>query len=248
MTPYFASTPDRHAAVRLFCFHHAGGAASTFADWQAFLGSSVSVVPIQLPGRENRTREPRLTDMTRLIDVLTQNLGPWLDEPYAFYGHSMGAFIAHALTRRRMATGGRLPDRLMIGAARAPHLPIVLSDAIRLSDEELGRMLVGFGGMSSTLLRYPEWLAAATAMVRDDLAICETNPYRDTVGVPCPMDLFAGSADTMVLVDQVGEWQRHAGGPSDLHVLPGGHFFVKEQSTALLRKVSAMLTRVPARF
>lgn len=50
-TPCLARPPDATARLRLFCFHHAGGAASAFAGWQEALGPDVSVVPVQLPGR-----------------------------------------------------------------------------------------------------------------------------------------------------------------------------------------------------
>jgi surfactin synthase thioesterase subunit len=241
MSGYLTATPRRSADVRLFCFHHAGGGASAFAGWQAELGDAVSVVPIQLPGRESRVREPRVRDMSVLVRELLDELSPWLDDPYVCYGHSMGAFVAHALTRARAHSADTLPRRLVVGAARAPQLPIVLSSAAAMSDQELGSLLASFGGMSPMLLRYPDWLAVATGVVRDDLSLCQTNPCQDIVRLPVALDLFAGAADPMVAAGDVAAWAAHTSVGSRLHVVPGNHFFIRDADPTFFRILRGVL-------
>ena len=248
MSGYLTATPRRSADVRLFCFHHAGGGASAFARWQSELGDAVSVVPIQLPGRENRTREPRLRDMSRAVRELLEELSPWLDEPYVCYGHSMGAFVAHAFTRARAEGGDTLPRRLVLGAARAPQLPIVLSSAATMSDQDLGSLLASFGGMSPMLLRYPDWLAAAAALVRDDLSLCQTNPCQDVVRLPVALDLLAGAADPMVAAGDVSAWASHTSVGSRLHIVPGDHFFIRDADPAFFRILRGILAAAGAPF
>ncbi|MEK8173840.1 alpha/beta fold hydrolase [Streptomyces sp. M19] len=89
------------ARLRLLCFHHAGGTASSFAAWQRAFPPDVAVVPVQLPGREHRGAEPRYRDLAALVADLDDELSPLLELPYAVYGHSMGALIGHALADRR---------------------------------------------------------------------------------------------------------------------------------------------------
>ncbi|HET8840857.1 MAG TPA: thioesterase domain-containing protein, partial [Ktedonobacteraceae bacterium] len=79
------------ATLRLFCFPYAGGCASIFRTWIGHLPSEVEVCPIQLPGRENRWKETPLTNLSELIQEILQSLPPYLDKPFAFFGHSMGA-------------------------------------------------------------------------------------------------------------------------------------------------------------
>src|SRR5262249_29407396 len=66
------------AALRLFCFPFAGGGASAYARWGQRLGPDVAVLPVQLPGREGRMSEPRITDLDALVDDLDAQLGPEL--------------------------------------------------------------------------------------------------------------------------------------------------------------------------
>lgn len=241
-TRYLTRVPDPAARLRLFCFHHAGGSASAFTPLAEALGPDVSVAPVQLPGRENRAREPRITDVEELAEDLDNELGPALDAPHAFYGHSMGAIVAHRLTLLRHARGRRLPERLMVGAYPAPHLPPPTEAVRLLPDDQLADWLIDLGGMSPILRKYPEWLRSATALVRDDLHICHTYRHRDeTAPLPCPIDAFTGSADPLMPEAHASEWSRHTTGGFRLHVVPGGHLFATEPRATFPARISATL-------
>lgn len=228
MSGYLAVEPDAAAPLRLLCFHHAGGAASAFSHWQRALGPDVAVLPVQLPGREGRIKQPRLREMDRLVDELVDQLCPWLSRPYVLYGHSMGAIVAYALTRRLLSRGGFLPQRLLVGAHPAPHLPAGHARALRMPDRELARWMVDIGGMSPELLNYPDWLAAATSLLRDDLAVCTSSWPRDGDPLPCPIDVFTGALDPLVSTQDAEQWRAHTAAHATVHVVPGGHFFLRE--------------------
>src|SRR5438552_7109196 len=112
--------PRPHAAVRLFCFPYAGGGASAFRCWPDALPASIEVCPVQLPGRETRFREPPYTRLAPLAEALGHALRPFLDRPFAFFGHSMGALVAFELTRWLRRAGGPQPAHLFVSACAAP--------------------------------------------------------------------------------------------------------------------------------
>jgi pimeloyl-ACP methyl ester carboxylesterase len=88
------------ARLRLFCVPHAGGGASLFRHWQSGLPEDLEVCGIQLPGRENRSRETPLSDLASIVRGLGQALHPIaLSGPFVLFGHSMGALIAFELVR-----------------------------------------------------------------------------------------------------------------------------------------------------
>ena len=109
--------------VRLFCFPHAGGGASVFRFWTTELAPGIEVYPIQLPGREGRWLEPPLTRISALVPALSEALRPLLQPPYAFFGHSMGAFVAFELARQLRRENRPGPATLIVSAARAPQIP-----------------------------------------------------------------------------------------------------------------------------
>src|ERR671919_747384 len=82
------------ADLRLFCFPYAGGAASIFRTWPSGLPGSIDVAAVQLPGRETRLAEPPVRRLDALVAAMAPALEPFLDRPFALFGHSMGALIA----------------------------------------------------------------------------------------------------------------------------------------------------------
>ncbi|MER6917170.1 alpha/beta fold hydrolase [Streptomyces sp. NPDC000594] len=228
--------------LRLFCFPYAGGGASAYAGWQRRLGATVEVQPVQLPGREGRMAEPRFTDLRALVADIDEQLGPALEGPHVLYGHSMGALIAFALAQRRHQRGAPLPLAVMLSAHRAPHLPPPrLIGGLVSDDDDLVRGLSQLGGLPKPLLERPEWLAALLPVVRGDLMICASSGQVERTPVPVPIHTFAGVDDRLVTVREIREWASYTTRESENRVLPGGHFFVREQEAVFLEHLSGVL-------
>jgi surfactin synthase thioesterase subunit len=241
-TRYLDRDPDPADTVRLFCFHHAGGGASVFGGWAESLGPTAGVYPVQLPGREARIREPRLRALTDLIPELDAELDFALDRPFALYGHSMGALIAHQLAQHRLTHGRTLPSVLLAGAFPSPLLGAPLAEAARLGDDELSDLLVDIGGMSETIRRYPSWTAAAVSLLRDDLTLCHSARPAAPRQLPIPIRAFTGSGDPLVSRADAAAWAEHTTNEFTLDIVPGGHLFLRESRGPLLSKLSAALS------
>ncbi|MFD5753196.1 thioesterase II family protein [Streptomyces sp. NPDC127033] len=246
---YLSRKPPGHEPepmTRLFCFPYAGGGASAYRRWQRGLDAQdagVRVMPVQLPGREERFDEPRFTDLDALVDDLDAQLDEELAGPHLFYGHSMGALIAYALVRRRQSRGAALPRALVLSAYRAPHLPAPALADPDAGDDELVAGLVALGGIPEALLGHPEFLSALLPVVRDDLRLCLGSLTAPTERLPVPLHLFAGHGDRLVTVDEMLSWRRHAGSGCDLRTMPGGHFFVRSDEGAFLRELASLTRR-----
>lgn len=242
--PCLARPPRGTARVRLFCFHHAGGAASAFRDWQGRLGPDVEVLPVQLPGRENRVREPAAASMAELVADLDAQLGPVLDEePYVLYGHSMGGLVAHELALARRQSGRRLPDRLIAGACPAPDRRPIGGVLSALPDSALVAMTLDGSRASDVLLSRPDWMRWMLALLRDDLRVCDGRYGRDVdrSPLPVPFTVFAGLSDPLVSWGDVEPWARHTRAGCRVIQLPGGHFFPRDSGPAFFARLAAVL-------
>ena len=240
-TAYLSTTPSRDGGLRLFCFHHAGGAASVFRAWRTALQPDVQVLPVQLPGREERVREPVPADMTTLVDELDEQLDAYLAEPYAFYGHSMGARVAHHVAQRRYARGASVPVALLVGASKAPHIPVPLVSLYQSADQQLIQAMVDIGGLSPLVLNYPAWVDAAVSLLRQDLRLCATEQPGPWPALPCPIDVFAAESDPMVRPEEADTWAAYSSVGCRVRRIPGDHFFLQRPQDRLLAELRAAL-------
>jgi surfactin synthase thioesterase subunit len=246
LTPYLNAAPDPRAPMRLLCLHHAGGGASLFGSWQQALGPSVSVLPVQLPGRERRVREPRLTAMTDVVRELAEQLGPHLDAPHVFYGHSMGALISVNLIRFRIAAGQRPPEALIVGACNPPDLPPVSAGAADLPRDLLVQWLLDAGGMSPMMLKYPDWVEAAAALLRDDFQVCNSHVPELREPLRLPILAYAGQSDPLLAAEAMAGWARHCDAAFELRTVSGGHLFIRDSPRQFLDSLGSDLARLAA--
>jgi hypothetical protein len=111
--------------VRLFCFLWTGGCASFFGQLQSlFAESPIELVPINLPGRDKDAEtQPALSwaeAITKLADALCDG---WVQSmPFAFFGHSLGAWTAIETIHELRDRGLPLPLHLFVSAKFAPQL------------------------------------------------------------------------------------------------------------------------------
>jgi medium-chain acyl-[acyl-carrier-protein] hydrolase len=138
-------TADSLVKVRLFCFPFAGAGASVYRNWHHTLPKSIEVCPVQLPGREERLLEVPFTCLELLVVELSKVIEPYLDRPFAFFGHSMGASISFELARHLRRMNQPLPVHLFISGRRAPQILGTEATTYHLPDpdfiEELRRHL-----------------------------------------------------------------------------------------------------------
>jgi medium-chain acyl-[acyl-carrier-protein] hydrolase len=232
--------PNPNAKLRLFCFPYAGGGASVFYTWPKDLPGTVEVCPIQLPGREGRLMEPVFTRLAPMVQALISAMSRYLDRPFAFFGHSMGALIGFETAKRLRAMNGPDPVQLFISASRAPHLE-EQAPTHDLPEEDLIVRLRSLNGTAQVVLDNPEWLRLYLPIVRADLAVDETYWSPDRVPVKCPILAFGGSSDKEVTLEELEAWRLATSGRFLLKILPGDHFFLRSAQPLLLRMIAQSL-------
>jgi medium-chain acyl-[acyl-carrier-protein] hydrolase len=227
----------------LFCIPHAGVGPSTYYRWSELLGPEFEIVAAHFPGRESRHRERPHTSIAALSAELLAVIRPWLDRPYAIFGHSLGGLVAFELALALRALGVPQPDTLFISAARAPHLRNPFSPLRNLPEidmlTELNRRYEG--SIPAAVLETSELRELFAPALRADLTALETYEPQNVAPLNCPISAFAGAGDATLTRSDVESWSQHTTGPFRFQIFPGGHFFLQTGLAAAVEAIQADL-------
>ncbi|HLJ87247.1 MAG TPA: alpha/beta fold hydrolase [Candidatus Angelobacter sp.] len=233
----FRAQPN--AGMRLFCFPYAGGSSVIYQGWQeAFPNLEISA--IELPGHGVRFQETPLVRMEPIVDALVTALP--LDRPYAFFGYSLGARVAFELTRRLRRDRRQEPLHLFAAASPAPHIIDEDPPKHLLPEPEFLAALRKLGGTPEEALNQPELMELVSKVLRADFAVLETYRCEPDAPLSCPLTVFGGHEDHEVPFEELEAWKIHTTGAFALRMFAGGHFFLRQERTALLSAVSGILS------
>lgn len=232
--------------VRLFCFPYAGAGSLAYHSWPDELPDDIEICAVQLPGRENRLREPALNDLTLLTDQLVDALSPHLEGDFAFFGHSFGALVAFALARELRRRALPLPRVLFASGRQAPSFQSQRTPLSVLEGDDFVRELCKrYDGIPRRILDEPDLLALIVPTLRADLQITEGYTYQEEAPLPVRICAFGGTEDPGVAEAALRAWQKESGLDFELHVFPGGHFFINQARAQVLRAVRDALAAEP---
>jgi surfactin synthase thioesterase subunit len=231
----------------LLCFHHAGAGVSAYARWQERLGPAAEVMPVLLPGRDARFREPRITERAALLAELETVAALTEGRPYALYGHSLGGLVAHSFAAARQAAGAP-PFAVVIGAVLPPQLRSTLAHSAELPDASLLRLLVRHGVLPPSAADEEDagglFRRRVLPCLRDDLRLARDLTGHAGPPLRMPVLALAGRDDPVAPPAGVAQWERYAVGGFRLRLVDGGHLFVRDK--ALPRLLGEELERFAA--
>jgi len=238
--PWFLWPPaERPGIVRVFCAPYAGGSAAVFTRWRQEADPRLEFVALQPPGRGTRSRERPYERMAPLAESLADAIEPYTDEPYALFGHSMGAAVSFEVARELRRRRSPPPVHLVVSARRGPRVPLRHRPLHRLDDDNLVEELAALNGTPAAVLADGELLAAMLPVIRADLAVAEA-PYRAEPPLDCPITAFGGRDDRVTVAD-LEAWAAETRAGFSIEMFDGDHFFLNEQRPAMLQAIAERL-------
>jgi medium-chain acyl-[acyl-carrier-protein] hydrolase len=239
-TRWFAvRRPNPCATLRLFCFPYAGGSTQIYRRWPEILSPDFEVCAVHLPGRGNRITEQSFYAVEPLVQAVASAITPYLDRPFAFFGHSMGAIISFELSRLLSERGGRVPAHLFISGRRAPQLQRDEEITHNLPQSQFLSHVRNLNGTPDEVLEHPELMELMLPLLRADFSIVETYRYRPGPPLQIPLTAFGGVGDPEVPPPDVESWRAQTSAAFNLRIMPGGHFFLNDSpvQAAMLRVI-----------
>jgi medium-chain acyl-[acyl-carrier-protein] hydrolase len=211
-------------------------------------GPDIECIFVQAPGREARLREMPIASVLETADRLAIEIAPWLDRPYAIFGHSLGGMVAFELVRRIRAHQLPPPQRLFVSATRAPQLPNPYPALRDLPDLQLLLEVNAryANSVPAEVLRSADLHALFVPALRADLAALETYEFRPEPPLACPISAFHGAADPTVQLPAVEAWSAHSTAPLRVRTVDGPHLYLHPSRRLLMDAVRTDLGLVSA--
>lgn len=242
-TPWLLREPAADAPARIFCLPYSGVGASVFRRWPRRIGP-LEVCPLQPPGRENRISHDGVAGFGEFGGLAADALRPYLDRPYAVFGHCMGALLAHSLVT---AIGGRElrpPTILFVSSSRVPHwpperryrLPAPGATGVyhpSMTNEQLAEQVSKVSTAVGQGELHPDLVPIALRVLRADLDMCFNYAPPGPVRTVCPITTIAWDEDVDVRAEEMLAWQEC--GPVVHRTAPGSKLTFLDAPPELLR-------------
>jgi medium-chain acyl-[acyl-carrier-protein] hydrolase len=187
-------------------------------------------------------KEKPFTRMLPLVQAIALSLRPYLNQPFAFFGHSMGGLVSFELARLLRQTYGCSPSHLFVSGRRAPQLPDSDAPIHALPDAEFLEELRRLNGTPDAVLQNGELMQLLLPTLRADFAVLETYAYTPAPRLDCPITVFGGLQDQEVCCGGLEAWREQTHAAFSLHMLPGDHFFLHTAQSLLLQSLHQALT------
>ncbi len=255
--------PNPEAGLRLLAFPFAGGGAATFRPWADQLDPAIELVAIEPPGRQTRIDEAPIREIESLLQQLVPELLPFLDKPFAVYGHCLGALTLFETVRRLIGAHGIAPIHIFVSGARPPdelqrhqEFETDLLDQLlklpgynlfepihRQSDEVFSEAIRRFNVVATqSLVQDPELRRLILPAIRAEFEMASNYRYAPEPPWDIPITCLTGVHDTYVSAENARSWGRFTNKRFQLFTLDSEHFIVVDDDRFLIRVINRELT------
>ena len=224
---------NKNAKYRLFCFPFAGGGASVFARWGNVLQQyDIQIMPIQLPGRENRYTERYNNNIIDIAKNVAEGIKEYLDRPFAVFGHSMGGCLAYEFVKYLETVMKMKPSGMYVSCTVAPKyiVPCIFGDVDKestyISEDVLFQLIKRFCGMDVNLLEIKEYYDYFVPILKRDFTLIKNYKPSHNDMISSDIHVLWGDKDPDMVDKNINPWKTYSN-TVKYKKMKGGHFYIK---------------------
>lgn len=193
--------------------------------------------------------EPSINDISAVIEDVIKVLKPFSQEPFTFFGHSLGGLVAFEVSHRLNIDSAIQPTHLFVSGCAAPCNIKNIEKLSQLTNRQLYKELRQLQGTADEVLHNEELMQLLLPRIRADFAIYESyesyySKQQRQMPLECSMTVFGGIEDTTVDYKKLYLWQKEIIKPIELFMIPGNHFFLHSAEAILLAKIRQKLSTI----
>nr|WP_297933254.1 thioesterase domain-containing protein [uncultured Lachnoclostridium sp.] len=229
--------------IKLFCIPYSGGNAGVYYKWKNSLLPGINLCPIEVAGHGRRIKEGFYDDVEAAADDLSEEILRELkeDEPYAIFGHSLGALITFEVYYALKRKGAHEPVHIFFSGRKSPDDIGVPTATYKLPEKEFMEKVSWYGGGTGEIMQNRELLNVFVPILRADFRIGETYEYKPhSEKIKCDITIMNGTEDGSVMTCDLERWKQHAEKKCGFERVKGSHFFIIEnieETVAIINNV-----------
>jgi medium-chain acyl-[acyl-carrier-protein] hydrolase len=181
--------------------------------------------------------------MSSLVEAAALELRPYIDRPYAVFGHSVGALAGFEWARALRQLGFPEPVHLVVAARRAPHLRDRRTPIAHLPQTDfIAAACERYNGIPGEVLQSPELLDLLVPTLRADIQLLESYVYMDQPSLKSPITAFMGREDAEATLSDIEGWREHTTAGFQIRTFDGDHFFLQSAQAAVTGAVATIVS------
>jgi medium-chain acyl-[acyl-carrier-protein] hydrolase len=181
-----------------------------------------------------------------MVAALLPHIGPLVNKPFAFFGHSNGGLVSFEVARALQRAGNEWQAHHFISGKGAIHLPRNRRELHNLPDEEFIKELESLGGTPDELLMCRDLMSIFMPILRADFSLNEAFNYKSDIRLKSDVSLLCGQYDKGFSEDSVAKWSDLIDGEMDITVYDGDHFFINSKRQDVLNFINGKLVSILA--
>lgn len=237
----YVLSPRPNAAMRLICFHDAGGSSSLFDEWDNLL-PDFEIFCVQLPGRGDLYNEkPYTTFDSFVLNYLPKIRTAIGDKPFLLFGHSMGGLLAFE-TARRLQQSHKL-NALGLIITGTPclrdfvnHFVINIIES-KLNDAQLAALLPNAQHIDLSNEHHLKMIQT----LRADFELIYSYQYQNFDKLTAGILAINAKQDDRVNQTDVAKWSSETSGEFKLALCEGEHHFVYQQKAFVCEEIKSWI-------
>ncbi len=210
--------------MKLFCIPYAGGNEKAYREWNP--DKNIEVIPLKLRGRSDQLMQRPYSSLREAAeDCFIQIMDRVDDEPYAIFGHSMGAMIAYELYSVIRDCFGKMPEVMFLSGVNEPAYRYKGKSLDKISDEELMRYMVKLGSIPK---EYSQNMILQNYIqtFRNDLKLLEDWKFQKSENlIKCDVVVICAKNDPVVSISGAKKWEKYTSDSFKFYKVKGNHFY-----------------------
>lgn len=228
--------------IKLYCLSYAGGSSVFYRDWIREIDPRIQVLPLEIPGHGRRFNESFCKNIFQVVEDLKEQIVHEIHNPYAIFGHSMGALLAYELACSMQRL--RAPIHLFLSSYQPPNIPYHMGAIEKMSDGELKERILSMGGTSREIIDNGQmWDIFRKIFISDFELLEKYNCKKEPERLYIDFTILCGMDDHVIDKQNLIAWRNITEGKCQFVEYPGGHFYINHHREKIIKLIEETLIK-----